>query len=243
MAVSWRTEGVSVVGFCGLPVHGACGLASPLFEDASGQCFVGDPDASTPPSELMNAARVRDEREAGFLTLTETKRARIVGGVFLYVHSAFAAPLGALEFDIAPLVMDDRAGVYVAYMSRPEALHLLHQWGASLLRDARSHLDNREPDRATDCAQRALFCSPPPEHQELRFDAFVCLYAAIRRRGADGERLLKEASLDFNRVQVSQIRRRGELHAQMRGVLRPSGAQSPDPADRRMIAVGLRRVA
>lgn len=64
-----------------------------------------------------------------------------------------------------------------------------------------------------DAAERALFCAPPPEHKQLRIDAFVALAANYHVRKRPAERLYREMRLDFDDVTIAEIRRRAEAKA------------------------------
>jgi hypothetical protein len=219
MAVTWHPSEISIVGFCGLPISAATAMVAPVFESPSGRYFVGDPDSVVPPQRFMDRKELEHNREAGHLTLTDFQWPRQPGGVVLYAHSLFLKPSAThYQFSTSELTWDSRAGVYLNYLARTLALSILHRWGRLLIEDASRVLAGSRPtvpevDRAMDSAERALFCAPPPEHKQLRIDAFAALAATYRVRKLPEERLYREMRLDFDDVTVAEVRRRSEAKA------------------------------
>lgn len=237
MAVTWRPAEITVVGFCGLPISAATAMTAPVFEGPAGRYFVGDPDSVVPPRAFMEREELEHQQEAGYLTLTAKHWARQPGGVVLYAHPGFLNP-GEAYCSLSPsdLAFDTCSGVHLDYVPRPRALMLLHRWGRLLADDASRMLSGRptaaDIDRAMDSAQRALFCAPPPEHKQLRMDAFVALAASYHVRKRPAERLYREMKLDFDEVAVDTICQRAAAKAAGAHAYPPkdSGPAS-DPAD------------
>src|SRR5678815_2161187 len=131
------------------------------------------------------------------------------GGVILYAHPTFLDP-GSAYCKLSPseLARDTRTGVYLDYFSRARALAILRRWGQLLVDEASRMLSGRptagDIDRAMDAAQRALFCAPPPEHKQLRADAFVALAASYHVRKHPAERLYREMKLDFDVIAIAE---------------------------------------
>lgn len=237
MAITWHPSEVRVVGFCGLPISAAAAMVAPVFESPAGRYFVGDPDSVVPPRAFMGREELEHQREAGYLTLTEKQWERQPGGVVLYAHPRFLNPGGAhCELSASQLVLDTLAGVHLDYLPRARALAILHRWGQSLIDEASRTLSGRpaaaDIDRAMDAAQRALFCAPPPEHKQLRVDAFVALTASYHVRKRPAERLYREMKLDFDDVTIAEIQHRAEAKAAGAHAYPPvDTASGPDPAD------------
>jgi len=249
MALTWRSDEVTVVGFCGLPISAAAAMVAPVFESPAGRYFVGDPDSLIPPRSFLDRAELERQRQAGYLTLTDKQWARLPSGVVLYAHPKFVNP-GAMYYGLpsAELTMDASSGVHLAYVARVRALGMLHQWGALLVADANRTLSGRpqvaEIARAMDAAQRALFCAPPPEHKQLRVDAFVSLAASYRVFCFPSDRLYREMKLDFDELTISAIRSRAEAKAAgVRAYPPTASGTGSDPADGQRLHVRVFRAA
>jgi len=249
MAVDWRAKEVCVVGFCGLPVAAAAAMASPLFESPPGRFFAGDPDSPVPPRMIFDRDQLEEQRADARITLTSQRWARKPAGVVLYADRAFLAPGREMfRLEALPLVLDPTAHVHVWYGARAEALQVLRSWGDSLIADATRSLRSRpsaaDIERAIDAAQRALFCAPPPEHAELRFEAFVVLLAGHQMLRRPVDRLYQEARLDFDDIAIARLRSRVEAKAAGAFTYAPIRARSRvDPADGKRIPLTIRRTS
>lgn len=188
-------------------------MKPPVFQDSSGHCFAGDPDSLAPPRLACEPSELLDLRARGQITLTDQRWKRVKSGVVLYADRRFLCP-GTDLISLLPgdLAFDDKAGVYLHYLPRREALSILAQWGDSLVRDANAHLRDRNDTaalaRAFESAQRARFSAPPPEHTQLRIDAFVYAGAAFTAMKRPVERFLRDAARDFDPPTVDLIRQR-----------------------------------
>jgi hypothetical protein len=249
MALTWRPDEVTVVGFCGLPISAAAAMVAPVFESPTGRYFVGDPDSLMPPRSFLDRAELERQRQAGYLTLTDRQWARLPGGVVLYAHPRFVNP-GAKFCGLSSpeLTLDTSAGVHLAYVARARALKMLHQWGTLLVADANRILSGRphaaEIERAMDASQRALFCAPPPEHKQLRVDAFISLAASYHVCRRPSERLYREMMLDFDELTISAIRVRAEAKAAgVRAYPLTASGTGSDPADGKRLSVTVSRAA
>lgn len=249
MAVTWRPDEVTVVGFCGLPVSAAAAMVAPVFESPAGRYFVGDPDSLLPPRRFLDRAELEQQRSAGYVTLTERGWTRLPGGVVLYAHPGFLDPGGIhCRLPAEDLRLDPSTGVHLAYFTRDRALAILRRWGTLLVDDANRTLAGRprveEIDRALDSAQRALFCAPPPEHKQLRIDAFISLAAAYRVCRRPTERLYREMKLDFDDLTIAEIRKRaGDKAAGTRAYPVSAPGTGVDPADGKRLSVKVFRAA
>jgi hypothetical protein len=237
MALGWPPADVFVVGFCGLPVRGAAAIAPPFLRSGKWY-FAADPASPVVPTTVVGDDELQEYADAGFVSLTATHWPHAPGGVVLYAHTQFLAPgENRLELPRKSLTESGRDDVVVAYLSRGEALTILEEWGRLLLRDANVLFAGRPSEeallRAQDSAERALFCAPPPEHRDLRTDAFVSLASAKLLLGQPLTRLYREIGLDFDDLTLARIRQRIEARAAGTYSYPPPAvnAHREDPAD------------
>lgn len=191
-------------------------MRSPVLEGLDG-CYFLPSAGPASPSSIRSREELLELEEGGLVTLIEQRRRyrQIPGGVLLYVHPTFVRSGNDL-FDVSigehlrDIDFDERLKLHITYTSRDEALIRLHGMGQDLLADAKSHLclgcSSADQERAFDSARRARITAPPPEHPNIRRDAFVLMAVAWQFLGKDIEDIFRAARLDRNPTLLANVK-------------------------------------
>jgi hypothetical protein len=140
-----------------------------------------------------------------------------------------------LRLEPSPLQWDDELRAWVAYVGRAQALRQLARWGAELIQDAKERIhaaakvaperSRADLQRILNDAVRARFCAPPPEHPNLREEAFACWGAAwiLDGRLDALPALLRDARRDFPGEQIVE-----RIEATARRLAKPQNPTYPE---------------
>lgn len=199
-------------GFNGLPVQGGTGLKAPLVFDESSKAYALLRDNQLGPwrSEL----EISSFEEQALLTRIPLRTPYDPSLFVFYAHVQFIAPAsGAALRLVVPQEMglQPKAESFIALVKYPRAMAILKQWASSLLRSARTYLENEtlptaERGRAAFSeAMRARSASPmSSEEKKDRLEAFSLIWVGLHLQGSPMEPLLQDADLEGLRGEVSR---------------------------------------
>lgn len=154
---------ISVEGFQGAPVVGACGLRAPLYLDMERAkqtlpsfFFKAPPDQ---PLHFLSEWEVQKSKEEGHLTFVCYRGEPIDGAVVLYAHNNFFQ--GCEEvYAYLGATMELSWGKAI-YLPEMEACKVMSRMATALIRLAEGYLHRKDNEQANAMLNKALFCALP----------------------------------------------------------------------------------
>lgn len=206
--------GCVITGWSGVPVQGGAGLKPALLLDpAAGRYANG-----AAPETWYSEEEASDFATRGLLVKKDLHAAWVPEGVVVYADDSFIHPAerNRLSLDPTPLrlhIVSPRR-LWLAYVTRDQAMGILCGWGERLLEDAARQLSRlgngvcrqEEALRAIDSARRARFCTFARVDRIRRREFFRCMAVALMALGQPVESLYADARIDLSDAEVVALK-------------------------------------